>query len=266
MSEYLVRSVVRGLDVLIAVADLGRAASNAELSALVRLHPTTTLRMLESLASRQLLRQLPDGTYDLGTRTLDIGNAFLRRISISRYANEIAQMLSEQVEETASIGVLDEAHVLYIAIAHGQADLGIQSVPFGRHPLYCTALGKALIADLPWPDAEQLIHRLPMDKLTGKTITSLASLRKDLELTRGRGWAVDDQERTPGVTCIAAPIRDFSGRVVAAVSISGPEFRIAGRGVGKLAAIVCRAARKASERLGSGAQEPDARRRRARRA
>ena len=102
MSEYLVRSVVRGLDVLIAVADLGRAASNAELSALVRLHPTTTLRMLESLASRQLLRQLPDGTYDLGTRTLDIGNAFLRRISISRYANEIAQMLSEQVEETAS--------------------------------------------------------------------------------------------------------------------------------------------------------------------
>src|SRR5258708_12569129 len=199
MSGYLVRSVVRSLDVLIAVADLGRAASNAELSALVRLHPTTTLRMLESLASRQLLRQLPDGTYDLGTRTLDIGNAFLRRISISRYANEIAQMLSDQVEETASVGVLDEAHVLYIAIAHGQADLGIQSVPFGRHPLYCTALGKALIADLPWPEAEHLIRRLPMEKLTASTITEIEALRQTLDVSRVRGWAIDDQERTPGV-------------------------------------------------------------------
>jgi DNA-binding IclR family transcriptional regulator len=261
MSDYVVRSVVRSLDVLIAIADLGRAASNAELSTLVGLHPSTTLRMLESLASRQLLRQLPDGTYDLGTRTLDIGNAFLRRISISRYANEIAQLLSDEVQETASVGVLDEARVLYIAIAHGQADLGIQSVPFGRHPLYCTALGKALIADLPAADSERLIRHLPMDRLTTKTITSFAALRKDLELARGRGWSIDDQERTPGVTCIAAPIRDYSGSVVAAVSISGPNFRMTGRGIEKLAAVVCQAASKASERLGAGVQEPSVRRR-----
>jgi IclR family acetate operon transcriptional repressor len=251
MSDYIVRSVVRS----------GRASSNAELPALVGVHPTTTLRMLESLASRQLLRQLPDGTYDLETRTLDIGNAFLRRISISRYATEIAQMLSDEVEETASLGALDEAWVLYIAIAHGQADLGIQSVSFGRHPLYCAALSKALIADLPWTDAELLIRRLPMDKLTTKTITSLAALRKDVELTRERGWAIDDQERTPGVTCIAAPIWDYSGRVVAAVSISGPNFRIAGRGIEKLAAVVRTAARTASERLGATVCESDARRR-----
>jgi DNA-binding IclR family transcriptional regulator len=214
--------------------------------------------MLESLASRQLVRQLPEGTYDLGARVLDIGNAFLRRLSISRHANEIAQTLSDEVHETASVGILDDGFVLYIAIAHGQADLGIQSVPFGRHPLYCTALGKALIADRPWPDAEPLIRRSPMEKLTANTITELDHLKKELELTRRRGWAIDDQERTPGVICIAAPIRDFSANTVAALSISGPNFRIDRRRAKEVAAIVRAAAQRASERLGFKDQPEEA--------
>jgi IclR family transcriptional regulator, acetate operon repressor len=250
MSAYVVRSVVRSLDVLIAVADLGRAATNAELSERVGLHPTTTLRMLESLVSRQFLRQHPDGTYDLGSRVLDIGSAFIRRLSISRHANEIAQTLADEVKETASVGILDQGCVLYIAIAHGQADLGIQSVPFTRHPLYCTALGKALIAELPWPEAEEMIVRAPMEKLTANTITDLEALKREIRLTRRRGWAVDDRERTSGVICIAAPIRDFSSHTVAAVSISGPEFRIARRGVEKLANVVRQAGQRASQRLG----------------
>lgn len=254
MPAYVVRSVVRSLDVLIAIADLGRTATNAELSERVGLHPTTTLRMLGSLVARQFLRQLPDGTYDLGSRALDIGNAFVRRISISRHANEIAQMLADEVKETASVGILDEGSVLYIAIAHGQPDLGIQSMPFGRHPLYCTALGKALIAELPWPEAEEMIRRTPMERLTANTIINLEALKRDIKLTHSRGWAVDDRERTSGVICIAAPIRDYSSRIVAAVSISGPDFRISQRGVEKLANTVRQAGQHASELLGLKAQ------------
>ena len=250
MPTYVVRSVVRSLDVLIALADLGRAATNAELSDLVGLHPATTLRMLGSLASRQFLRQYPDGSYDLGSRVLDIGSAFIRRLSISRHANEIAQALADDVKETSSVGILDEGCVLYIAIAHGQADLGIQSVPFARHPVYCTALGKALLGELPWSEVEEMVQRTPMEKLTANTITDLEALKKDIKLSHRRGWAMDNCERTPGVICIAAPIRDFSSRIVAAVSISGPDFRIARRGVGKLTDIVREAGQRASERLG----------------
>jgi IclR family KDG regulon transcriptional repressor len=206
--------------------------------------------MLGSLVSRQFLRQHPDGSYDLGSRVLDIGSAFIRRLSISRHANEIAQALADEVKETASVGILDEGCVLYIAIAHGQADLGIQSVPFTRHPLYCTALGKALVGELLWSEVEELMLRTPMEKLTANTITDLEALKKEIKLSHRRGWAVDNRERTPGVICIAAPIRDFSSRIVAAVSISGPDFRIAGRGVEKLAGIVSEAAQRASERLG----------------
>jgi DNA-binding IclR family transcriptional regulator len=258
MPAYVVRSVVRSLDVLIAVADLGRAATNAELSERVGLHPTTMLRMLGSLVSRQFLRQHLDGTYDLGSRVLDIGSAFIRRLSISRHANEIAQTLADEVKVTASVGILDEGCVLYIAIAHGQADLGLQSVPFTRHPLYCTALGKALIVDLPWSDAEEMILRTPMEKITANTITDLAALKREIKLTHRRGCAVDDRERTAGVICIAAPIRDFSSRIVAAVSISGPDFRIARRGVEKVASVVRQAGQRASERLGLKNQTPAA--------
>jgi DNA-binding IclR family transcriptional regulator len=238
------------LDVLIAVADLGRAATNAELAERVGLHPTTTLRMLGSLVSRQFLRQHPDGSYDLGSRVLDISSAFIRRLSISHHANEIAQALADEVKETASIGILDDGCVLYIAIAHGQADLGIQSVPFTRHPLYCTALGKALIGDLSWPEAEKLIQRAPMEKLTANTITDLETLKREIKLSQRRGWTVDNRERTSGIICIAAPIRDFSSRIVAAVSISGADFRISTRGIDKLADVVRQAAQRASERLG----------------
>jgi IclR family acetate operon transcriptional repressor len=252
MSPYVVRSVVRALDVLTALAGLGRAATNAELSELTRLHPTTTLRMLESLAARGFVRQRPDASYDLAAGALDLGNAFLRRISISRHANEIAEQLAEEVHETASVGVLDEGRVLYVAIAHGQADLGIQSVPFGRHPLHCTALGKALLAALPWEEAEALLGAAPLPRLTGRTITDLAALKAEIDLTRGRGFAVDEEERSPGVVCIAAPIRAFAGEVVAAISASGPDFRMKSRGIEPMAAAVMRAAAEASQRLGFG--------------
>jgi IclR family acetate operon transcriptional repressor len=252
MSAYVVRSVVRALDVLLALAGLGRAATNSELSELTGLHPTTTLRMLESLAARGLVRQRADASYDLGTRALDLGNAFLRRISISRHANEIAEQLAEEVHETASVGVLDDGRVLYVAIAHGQADLGIQSVPFGRHPLHCTALGKALLAALPADEAEALIAREPLERLTGHTITDPAALKAEIELTRRRGYAIDAEERSPGIVCIAAPIRDYAGDVVAAVSASGPDFRIKSRGIEPVAGAVMRAAAEASQRLGFG--------------
>jgi IclR family acetate operon transcriptional repressor len=101
-----------------------------------------------------------------------------------------------------------------------------------------------------------------MEKLTANTITELDHLKKELELTRRRGWAIDDQERTPGIICIAAPIRDFSTHTVAALSISGPIFRIDRRRTRELTAIVRAAAGRASERLGfrDQLQEPSSRR------
>lgn len=251
-SPYVVRSVARALDVLIALGEAGRAATNLELSGLVGLHPTTTLRMLETLRSRGLVRQLADASYEVGPRALDLGNAFLRRLSISRFANEIAEELADTVNETASVGVLDEGRVLYVAIAQGQQDLGIQSVPYARHPVHCTALGKAMLAALPWDEASRILALQPREKLTQNTLVEPAALRQDLERIASRGYAVDREERTPGVICIAAVIRDHLGHAVAALSVSGSTFRVRKQGIEKVGRLVIAAAAAASERLGAG--------------
>jgi DNA-binding IclR family transcriptional regulator len=250
---YVVRSVVRALDVL---AELGKAREPMALAAVARqvgMHPTTTLRMLESLRLRGMVRLVDDGRYEVGSATLELGKSFVSRISISRFAYPAVEALAARVDETASIGVLDEGQVLYIAIAHGQHEFGIQSLPYARHPSHCTALGKALLADVASQGLDELLGRSPLEALTPKTITDPDRLRAELRSVAVRGYAVDDEERMPGVLCIAAPVRDHSGKVAAAISVSGPAFRMRRAGLGWLTQAVMEAAAATGEKLGAPA-------------
>jgi IclR family transcriptional regulator, KDG regulon repressor len=215
------------------------------------LHPTTTFRMLETLRARAMVRPGGNGSYDLGPGTLELGRRFLSRISIARDAQELVEELAKRVQETVSVGALDDGEVLYIAIAHRQHEFGIQSSPYARHPAHCTALGKALLADLPAGKIEAIVAAHPLIPLTPRTLTDPAALQMELEAVRAQGYAVDDEERTPGVMCIAAPIRDHTGAVAAAVSMAGPAVRLREAGVARLAEIVKGAAGAMSERLGA---------------
>lgn len=236
---------------LLTVGEGGEPLSSVSLARKVGLHPTTTIRMLESLKARGMVRQRPDGLYELGPRVIDLSHAYLRRLSIASHANELAEALARRTDETASVGVLDDGQVLYIAIAHGQSEIGIQSSAFARHPVHCTALGKAMLAQLPWADAALLLTSRPRDRQTANTLTDLDAVRDDLARIAARGYSVDDEERVAGVRCIGAPIRDHRGITVAAISISGPAFRVTTALVPDLAAAVIAVADEASARLGA---------------
>jgi IclR family KDG regulon transcriptional repressor len=249
--RYAVRSVVRALDILIVLSTQGGPVSLADLAKETSLNPSTAFRLLESMRSRGFVRQADSGRgYQLDSRVVDLGSAFLRSVSIWDYARELADQLAEDVSETASVGVLDQGKVLYIAIARGQRELGIQSQSGTRHPAYCTALGKVFLADLPWPEAAAILDAEPMVRLTASTIVEKAAMRKELETIRSRGYAIDDEERNPHVVCIGAAITDHTGRSVAAVSISGPAFRIRERGIDNVARRVTERAAEASVRMG----------------
>jgi DNA-binding IclR family transcriptional regulator len=249
----VVRSVVRALDVL---AEFGSAREPMTLATVARqvgMHPTTTLRMLESLRVRGMVRLVDDGRYEVGSATLELAKSFLSRISISRFAHEAVEALAARVDETASVGVLDEGQVLYIAIAHGQHEFGIQSLAYARHPSYCTALGKSLLADLAPERVDELLGVSPLEALTPNTITNLKQLRAELRNVAACGYAIDDEERMPGVLCIAAPVRDHSGKAAAAISVSGPAFRMRRAGLGQLAMAVMESAAATGEKLGAPA-------------
>jgi IclR family acetate operon transcriptional repressor len=251
-ARYEIRSVTRALDVLIQVSELGEG----ELSSIARatgLHPTTTLRLLESLRSRGFVRQRR-GLYEIGPRAFEVGSSFLNRISLRHEAQELVEELATRMSETANLGVLVDGQVLYLAIAQAQRELGIQASPGGRHPAHCTALGKAMLAGLPWEEVEAILEAHPPEPLTPATLVDPEALRRELARVARQGYAVDAEERTPGVVCLAAPIRDLTGSVVAAISISGPKLRLPSRRIPALAREVIDIGNKASEILGA----PDA--------
>lgn len=248
-SSYHIRAVGRALDVLVAVGNLERADLTT-VSQVAGLHPTTTLRMLESLRSRDFVRQR-NGRYEIGPGAFEVGCRFLSGMSLAIEAQTLVQELAERVDETASLGILDEGEVLYVAIAHGQRELGIQSVPGRRHPAYCTALGKAMLADLPWEMVEEVLAAHPPAPLTPSTIVDPEHMRRELARIVTNRYAVDLEERVPGVTCVASPIRDQSGGVMAAISVSGPTMRVNPERLAALAEEVIAFADKASGVLGA---------------
>jgi len=248
--RYTIRAVTRALDLLDAVAEDRGRRSLSDLARQTGLHASTTLRYLESLRERGLIRQTSSGGYRLGARLFELGSAFTRGISLWEHAHEIARDLATRANETASVGILDDGRILYIAIENGQRELGIQWRPGTRHPAHCTALGKAILASMPWPAVHALLESHPLERLTKKTITEPGELRRELEVTVSRGFAIDDEERAVGVVCVGAGIRDFSGSVAGAISISGPKLRLTSRKLGSYGDLVRASAEEASHRLG----------------
>ena len=244
------RSVTRVFDVLDAISATHDASALASVARRAHLHPATALRYLRSLEQRGYVRHDPNEGYRIGPRLFELGTMYADSLSIHRYADQIARDLSAATHETASVGVLDSGCILYVAIANGQHEFGIQSHAGTRHPAYCTALGKAILAFLPWDETSEVLAASPLTRLTPRTHVDIGDLRADLERTAVRGYAVDDEERLTGVVCIGAPIFDEAHRVAGAVSISGPKVRIHRRSWESFGRLVTDAASKGSRRLG----------------
>lgn len=256
-SRYTIRAVTRAIDLLNTVADAPGPSDLSDLARQAGLPVSTTLRYLESLRQRGFIRQTASGKYTLGVRLFELGSPFTSGLSLWEHSFEIARELADRAKETVSVGILDEGHILYIAIVNGQRELGIQWRPGTRHPAHCTALGKAILASMPWDAVEAILDDQPLERLTKRTITDRGELHRELELTARRGYAIDNEERAPGVICIGAAIRDFSGDVAGAISVSAPRVRLTSRKIDAFSDLVRASADEASRRL--GALYPEAR-------
>jgi DNA-binding IclR family transcriptional regulator len=254
MSErYVVRAIDRALTVLVLLAGTPTGMDASALARSAQLHVSTVFRILQTLKLRNFVVEAPGGLYRVGSKAFEVGSSFLRSTSLQSEGQMIVERLSEETGETASLGILDSDEVFYLAIAHGQRELGIQSNVGTRHPVYCTALGKVLMADLDWPEAKALLSRIERKRMTINTIVNIGRLREELLKVGSQGYALDAEERTIGVRAVAAPVRDHSGRVVAAISAAGPAFRIAGASHELLIWQVQKLAAEFSQRLGYAA-------------
>jgi IclR family transcriptional regulator, KDG regulon repressor len=249
-TNYQVRALTRGLAVLACFTPEQPRHTLADLSRQVRVPKATLYRLLEGLCAAEFVEQEPSGNYTLGIRAFEVGSAYLAQLDFPQTARRNLEELAATCRETASLGLLSHGEVVYVAIERAQREIGIQSQVGTRHPAHCTALGKVLLAGLPDQEVLSLLEMTGMPARTEHTITSPAALLAELRDVRARGYAIDNEERAYGVKCVAAPIRDDTGRVVGAISVSGPAFRVSADTLQQLIAAVTAAAAAVSRRQG----------------
>jgi DNA-binding IclR family transcriptional regulator len=197
------------------------------LSAALDLSPSTVHRLLESLVRSGFVRQNPaTEKYTVGAQAVQLGIAALSSFDITAVAPPCLRALVAETGESAFLAVLDDGEVVYLFKEEGSRAIRTTARLGSRRPAHCTALGKSFLATMPPAEARAILERKGMPRLTDHTITSLPAMWQELAAVRTRGYAVDREEVELGLICLAAPIRDYSGQTVAAVSMAGPLERM----------------------------------------
>ncbi len=249
--RYLINSILRAGGILKALSEGKGSYTLRELSQLMKLDRSTTYRILLSLEKCHLVeKDAKRGEYCLGLGAFGIGSAYQRRIDFVPLAKPMMEDLAQRAQETVNLAVLSETEILYIDKVDSPRSVGVMSKIGQRNPVYCTSLGKSLLAFQPEEERSRIIAALKFKAFTPHTITSKKELVKELGQIRSQGYALDRREIEEDVECIAAPIRNHLGIAVAAISISGPQKKIDTPEEKNYVGWVTEAARRISTRLG----------------
>lgn len=247
----MVKSVERAIQICELLGE-GGALSLAQIARRIQAPKTTVYEILATLESQRLvLRDDVAGTFNLGMRLISLGQLAQRGFELRRVVLPFLQQLNRELDETVHLTVLEEDHVLYVECVESSKRLRTYSVIGIRGPLYCTAVGKAILAYLPPAERRSLVERMQFETFTPNTIVSRESLESDLHAISARGYSIDDEEHEPGVRCVGAPIFDARGRVVASISVSGPTQRVTREAVPGLAERVTAVTDQISRQLTS---------------
>jgi IclR family acetate operon transcriptional repressor len=237
-----VQSLDRALALLALVAEQD-GVSLTEAAEAAKLAPSTTYRLLSTLAGRGVVEQdAATQLWHVGVETFRIGSAFLRRRKIAERGREAMASLVDACGETANLAVADEAGVVFVSQVETHAPIRAFFRPGTRSPFHASGIGKAILAHLSPERVAAIVKRDGLPGFTPRTITAPASLAAELARIRNRGIAVDDEERNEGMRCIGAAIFNEFAEPIAGISISGPAARVTRASVAAFGPLVREAA------------------------
>jgi DNA-binding IclR family transcriptional regulator len=223
---YKLQALDRAFALLDLLASSAAPMGLAEIATALDLHKSTAHRFLMVLERHRIVERTPAARFRLGLRLCDLGSRAIEQYDLRDRAQLHLKTLVAEVEETAHLCILEKTHMVYIDKQEPERTIRMISRVGASSPIHCTAVGKAILATMPRPRVEELLEGLPLDRFTRRTMTSREALFKELDRTSRRGYAVDDEEREEGVRCAGMAILDGHGEPIAAVSISGPSFRV----------------------------------------
>jgi DNA-binding IclR family transcriptional regulator len=215
------------------------------------INKSTAYRFLAHLEAERYLYRDDFGAYMVGPKLVRLGSGISYQTTLRKISRPILQDLWKVTTETVNLGILDGQDVFYLDVVQSPHPFRMASHVGTWRPLYCTSMGKALAAFLSTTEKDHVLSSLRFERFTPHTITSLSRFRKELERTKQRGYALDDEEATLGARCVGAPVLLEGGKVAAAISVAGPITRIAREKIPAYARAVLAAARAISRHLGT---------------
>lgn len=220
--------VQRALIILKYIAGVAEGIGVRDLARALGYSPSTVQKSLEALASQGFVQQDPDTKrYTLGPAAVQVGLTGLARFEVRQVARPHLEFLAAGAGETAMLGVRYGDVAVYVDKALASAEMRVD-VPIGaRRPFNCTAIGKVLLAAMTDAEFDRLAQSGAFEQATPHSVTETGALRHELARVREQGYAIDREEFAPGSMCIAAPVRNHDGNVVAAVTVAGPTQRVA---------------------------------------
>ncbi|WP_432283566.1 IclR family transcriptional regulator [Aminobacter sp. BA135] len=245
-----VQSLDRALRILAIVAH-SDGLSLSEISAASDLAAATAYRMLTTLQNHGMVEFDSDGQlWSIGVETYRMGAAFLRRRKLVDRARAVMQELMEKTGETANLGVAEDDCVVFVSQVETHQAIRAFFRPGTRSPFHASGIGKAVLAHLDRERVNAIVRKAGLDAYTERTLSEPALLARDLEKIRSRGWSVDDEERYPGMRCIAAAVFNEFGEPIGGVSVSGPTVRVTSERLGEIGPIVRDAAAELTRMIG----------------
>ena len=223
-----VRSGERIFDLLEELAQQRGPVGLTELAAKTSLSKTTAHRLMQTLCSRQYALKTPDSRYLIGPKVIELASYHIEHLELHRVANPLLIELSTAFKMPVYLGKVIYDRVVYISIP--DKDMLRDSVldEGVGIPAYPSAIGKCIFASMSGDEFDEMLYKHPLVKYTDKTVTDPVEYKKMLKRVRADGWALDDAEFLSGDRCIAAPVYDYSGTVIAAIAMSGDPDQLSG--------------------------------------
>lgn len=248
--QNTIKSLDRAITVLQRLGEMGDVTLSVLASDLGQ-SPATVYRVLITLEGRGIVEfDEVAQVWNIGAGAYLIGAHFLRRTSLVERARPILRQLMQATGETANLGIERGGEVLFVSQVETHSNIRAFFPPGSVSEMHASGIGKALLAFMPEDRRETVLSGGGLTWYTDQTLTDRGALDRDLVRSRARGYAVDADEKTQGMRCIAAPVYDVFGEAVAGLSVSGPTSRISDDDIPRLAEHVTQAARQLSVAIG----------------
>lgn len=252
VSRAKIQSAERALRLLEYVAQSPDAeVSLSDIASALDVPPSTAHHLVRTLLARGYLAQNPaTRRYSLGTAALTLATATMGKFALLQVAPPLMRRFASETEEAVTLAVLDWPWAMAIYRAEPGSGLPEGASSARRAPVYCTAVGKVLVSEMTEDEVRALLETSGMEPRTPHTLTSPEAFLAEVEWVRRHGLAVDNEEWVPGVRCVAVPVRDYAGHIVAAVSVAGSVKRLDGQYLDGLIRRLRSLARAISSALG----------------